>query len=117
MNAQRMEWKTRLQQRMRDLCVEELGRINHEEIALLYHKANVFAYPSEMAEIDCISLSKAMAAGAIPVTTDFAAMGEKSQHGGIFIHSKKTRSDWLQSASPITRSLTQNKKQSLSEKR
>jgi predicted O-linked N-acetylglucosamine transferase (SPINDLY family) len=50
-----------------------------------------------MAEIDCISLSKAMAAGAIPVTTDFAAMGEKSQHGGVFIHSKKTRSDWLQS--------------------
>jgi predicted O-linked N-acetylglucosamine transferase (SPINDLY family)/glycosyltransferase involved in cell wall biosynthesis len=96
-DAQRLEWKTRMQQRMRELGVEELGRISHHEIALLYRKANVFAYPSEMAEIDCISLSKAMAAGAIPVTTDFAAMGEKSQHGGVFIHSIKTGSDWLQS--------------------
>src|SRR5208283_5198434 len=62
----------------------------------LYHEANIFAYPSEFAEIDCISLSKAMAAGAIPVTTDFAAMGEKSQHGGVFLHSKKTKDNWAQ---------------------
>jgi len=96
-DAQRLEWKTRMQQRMRELGVEELGRINYDEIALLYRKANVFAYPSEYEEIDCISLSKAMAAGAIPVTTDFAAMGEKSQHGGVFIHSTKTRSSWAPS--------------------
>ena len=70
--------------------------MSHDEIARLYHKANIFAYPSEFTEIDCISLSKAMAAGAIPVTTDFAAMGEKSQHGGVFIHSKKTKDDWVQ---------------------
>jgi len=62
----------------------------------IYHKANIFAYPSEFAEIDCISLSKAMAAGAIPVTTDFAAMGEKSQHGGVFIHSNKPNVGWAQ---------------------
>src|ERR1035437_9507853 len=35
-----------------------------------------------MAEIDCISLSKAMAAGAIPITTDFGALGEKRGQGG-----------------------------------
>ena len=93
-NAQRLEWKTRMQKRMRELGVEELGRINHDEIAQLYCKANVFAYPSEYEEIDCISLSKAMAAGAVPVTIDYAAMGEKSQHGGVFIHSSKTRSSW-----------------------
>jgi len=96
-DVHRLEWKTRMQQRMRELGVDELGRINHDEIAALYRKANVFAYPSEFAEIDCISLSKAMAAGAIPVTTDFSAMGEKSQHGGVFIHSTKTRSDWARS--------------------
>jgi predicted O-linked N-acetylglucosamine transferase (SPINDLY family) len=37
-----------------------------------------------------------MAAGAIPVTTDFAAMGEKSQHGGVFIHSNKSTAYWAQ---------------------
>ncbi len=97
MNAQRVEWKAKLQRRMKELGVDELGRINHDEIAKLYRKANVFAYPSEMAEIDCISLTKAMAAGAIPVTTDFAAMGEKSQHGGVFIHSTKNKSNWVRS--------------------
>src|SRR5208283_5270940 len=95
-DAQKLQWKTRMQERMKELGVEERGRISHGEIAQLYHEANIFAYPSEFAEIDCISLSKAMAAGAIPVTTDFAAMGEKSQHGGVFLHSKKTKDNWAQ---------------------
>ena len=95
-NWQRVEWKSTMQQRMKQLGVEEHGRISHAEIAALYHRANIFAYPSEMAEIDCISLSKAMAAGAIPITTDFAALGEKSGHGGVFIRSAKTKDDWTQ---------------------
>ena len=95
-DAQKLQWKTKMQERMKELGVEERGRLSHDEIARLYHKANIFAYPSEFTEIDCISLSKAMAAGAIPITTDFAAMGEKSQHGGVFIHSKKTKDNWIQ---------------------
>jgi predicted O-linked N-acetylglucosamine transferase (SPINDLY family)/glycosyltransferase involved in cell wall biosynthesis len=95
-DAQKLQWKTRMQERMKELGVEERGRIGHDEIAQLYHKANIFAYPSEFTEIDCISLSKAMAAGAIPVTTDFSAMGEKSQHGGVFIHSNKLNAYWAQ---------------------
>ena len=95
-NAEMMEWKARMQQRMRQIGVEERGRISHNDIARLYSEANIFAYPSEFAEIDCISLSKAMAAGAIPITTDFAAMGEKSHRSGIFIHSNKTNANWSQ---------------------
>jgi len=95
-DPRRAEWKAAMQARMAELGVQELGRIGHAEVAALYRRANVFAYPSEYAEIDCISLSKAMAAGAIPITTDFAAMGEKSGHGGIFLHSARTRADWVQ---------------------
>ena len=72
-----MEWKAKMQQRMKALGVEDLGRISHGEVAELYRKANIFAYPSELAEIDCISLSKAMAAGAIPITTDFGRWGRR----------------------------------------
>ncbi len=93
-NSAKMQWKADMQQRMQQLGIVERGRISPTEIAALYHQANIFVYPSEMAEIDCISLSKAMAAGAIPITTDFAAMGEKSHHGGIFIRSKKTKDNW-----------------------
>jgi len=92
----RRGWKTLMQARMREVGIEELGRLNHSAIVALYRRANVFAYPSEMAEIDCISLSKAMAAGAIPVTTDFGAMGDKAGHGGVFLHSAKTKDDWIQ---------------------
>ena len=95
-NAKLMAWKDEMRKRMEELGVEELGRISHGQVAELYKKANIFAYPSEFAEIDCISLSKAMAAGAVPITTDFSAMGEKKDHGGVFIHSKKTKSDWAQ---------------------
>ncbi len=93
-DPQRTAWRTTMQARMRELGVAELGRLNHHDIAQLYLRANAFLYPTEMAEIDCISLSKAMAAGAVPVTTDFAALGEKSGHGGVFIHSTKTKNDW-----------------------
>ena len=88
------EWKSRMRSKMAELGVEDLGRLSYADVAQLYLKANIFAYPSEAAEVDCISISKAMAAGAIPLTTDFAAMGEKSGHGGVFIPSNKTIDLW-----------------------
>lgn len=93
-NPKIMEWKQNMERRMKELGVENVGRLSHGEIAKLYMKANVFLYPSEFAEIDCISLSKAMASGAVPLTTDFAAMGGKKKHGGLFVHSDKTKDDW-----------------------
>ena len=48
-NAQSMEWKTRMQERMGQLGVEECGRIGHDRVAQLYREANIFAYPSEFA--------------------------------------------------------------------
>jgi predicted O-linked N-acetylglucosamine transferase (SPINDLY family) len=95
-NPAAIEWRLAMQARMRNLGVDELGRLNHSDIAFLYGRANIFAYPSEMAEIDCISLSKAMAAGALPITTDFAALGEKVGHGGVFLPSRKTKDNWTQ---------------------
>jgi glycosyltransferase involved in cell wall biosynthesis len=89
------EWKALQKKKMVEYGVDELGRISHEEIAKLYLKANVFFYPSFFAEIDCISLSKAMAAGAVPVTTDFAALGEKQGHGGFFYHAPSGEPDDL----------------------
>ena len=93
-NPEIMAWKARMQARMKELGVEELGRISHGEVAKLYKRANIFAYPSEFAEIDCISLSKAQAAGAYPITSDFSALGEKRFAGGCFLPSKKTKDDW-----------------------
>lgn len=92
-NSRIMQWKADVVKKMEENGVEVLGRVSHGEVAEMYKKARVFAYPSEFAEIDCISLTKAMAAGAVPVTTDFAAMGDKNILG-TFIHSEKTDKDW-----------------------
>ena len=95
-NGPFIKWKAATQQRMRLLGLRNGADSSHDEIAKLYCQANIFLYPSEMGEIDCMSLSKAMAAGAIPITTDFATMGEKTPHGGVAIHSRKTKDNWVQ---------------------
>lgn len=73
--------------------VENLGRLGHEEIKELYEKANIFLYPTEFAEIDCISARKAQCGGAIPITTDFAALDETVQYGYKY-HSSKDKDSW-----------------------
>lgn len=93
-NVEMMDWKSKIINDMEEVGIENLGRISHNEVAELYKKGKVFLYPSEFAEIDCISLTKAMAAGCVPVTTDFSAMGDKRGHGGVFIHSEKTKDNW-----------------------
>lgn len=92
-----MEWKTNLRKEMRRVGVEELGRINHRQVANLYLSANVWAYPTGFGEIDCISATKALAAGAIPVAMNFAALKEKSGHGGFFFPSDLTPDTWAKS--------------------
>ena len=63
--------------------VSEHGRVGTEEVAEAYRKADIWAYPTDFPEIDCITATKAMAAGCIPITTDFAVMKERNQ--GIMI--------------------------------
>ncbi len=57
----------------------DLGRLPQTEICELYKKAKIFAYGTTFPEIDCISMSKALAAGCIPVVTNVAALGEKME--------------------------------------
>jgi len=93
-NEKVLKWAEDLRARMKENGIEDVGRLSHSEVAKLYLKANVWAYPSGFGEIDCISLSKAMAAGAVPVTTDFAALGEKSGHGGFFLNAPSAPKHW-----------------------
>lgn len=79
----------------RDLAgIESLGKVPQHEIADLYKKANVFLYPTEFYEIDCISVKKAQLAGCQVISTDFAALNESVQYG-IKIHSEKNTKNWV----------------------
>mgnify|MGYP000877274200 CR=1 FL=1 len=92
-NLKRMEWKEKTVKALADAGIESLGRINHAEVAKLYERAAIFLYPTEFAEIHCISAVKAQAAGANIITTDFSALDETVKYG-TKIHSEKTKDTW-----------------------
>lgn len=92
-NPKVMEWKAEIVKGMEEAGIVNLGRVSHKDVASMYKRARIFAYPTEFYEIDCISARKAQAGGAIPVTTDFAALNETVQYG-YKVHSKKTKDDW-----------------------
>lgn len=96
-NPKSIEWKRKMIEKCEELRkrgkFEGGGRINHNEVARKYLQAGILFYPSEFFEIFCMSVSKAQAAGCIPITTDFAAVDEVNQKG-IKIKSQKTRLNW-----------------------
>lgn len=76
-------WKAKMLRLMEQDGVVEHGRVNTHEIAQAYLKADVWAYPTDFPEIDCITATKAQAAGCVPVTTSFAVMAERNKHGVV----------------------------------
>lgn len=90
---EKKEWKNKLDKQMKEAGVFQLGKIPQHEVAELYEKAAIYLYPTEFAEIDCISVKKAQLAGCKVIATDFGALDESIQHG-VKIHSKKTGKNW-----------------------
>ena len=78
-SAKGKEWKETMLELLDQDGVTEHGRVNTDEIAEAYNKADIWAYPTDFPEIDCITATKAMAAGCVPITTDFAVMKERNQ--------------------------------------
>lgn len=92
-DAKKMQWMENTKKEIAEAGIEVLGRLSQKEVGELYQRASVFAYPTEFAEIDCISVKKAQAAGCLPVTTDFGALKE-TNYAGLKIHSTKTKDNW-----------------------
>ena len=77
-----IEWANKVRKMIKETPgVVEGGRIGHQEIAREYMSADIFFYPTQFYEIHCISAVKGQAGGAIPVTTNFAALNETIQFG------------------------------------
>lgn len=92
-DSKKMAWMEQTKREIKAAGIEDLGRITQEEVGKLYQRATIFAYPTEFAEIDCISVKKAQAAGAYPVTTNFGAL-EESNKLGSKVFSLKTKDTW-----------------------
>lgn len=56
--------------------IKEIGMVNHYQIAAEFQRASIWSYSTDFAETCCTNALKARAAGAIPVTSSFAALNE-----------------------------------------
>jgi len=74
-------WKDNMERLLAQDGVTHHGRVGTDEIAKAYLKAEAWAYPTSFPEISCITAMKAQAAGAIPVSTDYAALKETIKEG------------------------------------
>lgn len=92
-DQKKLDWMHQTQKEMDEAGIETLGRLTQAEVGKLYQKASIFAYPTEFAEIDCISVKKAQAAHCFPVATDFGALYESIKWGQA-IPSEKTKDTW-----------------------
>jgi glycosyltransferase involved in cell wall biosynthesis len=77
---------------LKDQGVKVHGRVSHVELAQAMRRTQVWAYPTEFAEIHCITALKAQEAGCYPVTTNVAALAETVQ-SGVKIKTSKIYTD------------------------
>lgn len=84
-------WKEKMLDLLNQEGVTHHGRVGSEVVAEAYKKAEVWAFPTNFPEIDCITATKAMAAGCVPITTDYAVMKERNQ--GLIINGDITESE------------------------
>ncbi len=77
-NSLSKDWVVDVKERIKKTKgFKDLGKLSQDEVRKLYERADMFIYPTLFPEIDCISLTKAMSAGCIPVVTPSGAMAEK----------------------------------------
>lgn len=81
-NPERMAWKDMMikwQKRLKN--VTDHGKVSQDKIVEMIQASGVWAYPCPFPEISCITAMKAQAGGAVPVSSDFAALAETVQFG------------------------------------
>jgi glycosyltransferase involved in cell wall biosynthesis len=62
--------------------IRHLGRLSHDEVALQYRRAGVWAYPCcSSRELSCISSMKAQAGGAVPAVIPAGGLRETVRYG------------------------------------
>lgn len=88
-----MAWMHMMQEWVKKLDgVTDHGKIGQQQIVEEIFKSGVWAYPCPFPEIYCITARKAQAGGAMPVSSDFAALDETVEFG-VKIHMKQQSED------------------------
>jgi glycosyltransferase involved in cell wall biosynthesis len=82
-DPQAMSWKAYMDHLLAQSFVVHHDRLSHKKLAELMGKCQVWAYPTEFTEINCITLQKVQAAGCYPIVSNVGALPERVVSGEI----------------------------------
>jgi glycosyltransferase involved in cell wall biosynthesis len=74
------------------------GKRPQSEVAAAYLRAKVWSYPTDFPETHCITALEAQAAGAVPVTSKYAALAETVKHGFLVEPGPQYGQQWVDHA-------------------
>lgn len=81
-NPERMKWMDDMVAKGKELDgVTEYGKVGQDQIVRRIFSSGIWVYPCPFPEVYCITAIKMQAGGAVPVSTDFAALDETVQFG------------------------------------
>lgn len=81
-NPERMKWMDGMISKAKELDgVTDYGKVGQDEINQHIFESGIWVYPCPFPEIFCITALKMQAGGAIPVSSNFAALDETVQYG------------------------------------
>jgi len=75
-NPERMAWKDKMVELMKQDGITEYGRIGKKELAEIRNSCGVWVYPTDFDEINCITALESQSAGLVPVVINKAALKE-----------------------------------------
>lgn len=83
-NPERMAWKEKMLKLEKELDgVTDHGKIGHQQIVQEIMQSGLWVYPCPFPEVYSITAVKAQAGGAVPVSSNFAALKETVKYGAI----------------------------------
>lgn len=76
-NPERMMWKKKVMELMRQAGVEDHGRVAQKDLLTAKAESKIHYYGCTFEEIDCISVRESASVGCIPMTTNYASLKGK----------------------------------------
>jgi len=89
----KMEWVKSMNEKMSQEGVINHGRVDQQTLADEMSKSHLWLYPTEFAEIHCITALEMQAAYVYPITTGYAALKE-TQLGGVQLYGDPKTKEW-----------------------
>ena len=114
-NPERLQWKDRMDELMKQPGITHYGRVGKERLAELRRQCSVWTYPTYFAEISCIGALEAQHDGLIPVTMDDFALRETVGSGikiGGDIYEEDVQEAWFQALIRVMADSTYQAKES-----